>query len=101
MEFSSSQIDALNDQLKSATAAEVVVFFLEKFRGRIALSSSLGAEDQVLTDMVARADTDARVFTLDTGRLFPETYDLIDATNKSMALALRCFFRRPKPWRLW
>lgn len=92
MEFSSSQIDALNDQLKSATAAEVVVFFLEKFRGRIALSSSLGAEDQVLTDMVARADTDARVFTLDTGRLFPETYDLIDATNKKYGIGIEVFF---------
>jgi phosphoadenosine phosphosulfate reductase len=42
---------------------------------RIALATSFGAEDQVLTDMVVRANPAARIFTLDTGRLFQETYD--------------------------
>lgn len=42
---------------------------------RVALASSFGAEDQVLTDMLARVNPAARIFTLDTGRQFQETYD--------------------------
>ena len=42
---------------------------------RIALASSFGAEDQVLTDMLLQVDAAARIFTLDTGRMFQETYD--------------------------
>lgn len=48
--------------------------------GRLAVASSLGAEDQVLTDIALRVDPSIRIFTLDTGRLFPETYDLMQRT---------------------
>ena len=41
------------------------------------LASSLGAEDMVLTDLVARHAPDLTIFSLDTGRLNPETYDLL------------------------
>jgi len=41
------------------------------------LASSLGAEDMVLTDLVARFAPDISIFLLDTGRLNPETYDLL------------------------
>lgn len=92
MEHNPAQIEALNEQLKQASAQEVVNFFLAQFQGWIALSSSLGAEDQVLTDMVVKADNHARIFTLDTGRLFPETYDLIDATNKKYGIKIEVFF---------
>lgn len=43
--------------------------------GQVALASSFGAEDQVLTAMLAGVDRKARIFTLDTGRQFQETYD--------------------------
>jgi phosphoadenosine phosphosulfate reductase len=85
-------IDQLNRKFENAKAEEVIRFFLEKYKGRIALSSSLGLEDQVLTDMVLKADPSARIFTLDTGRLFPETYDLIDCTNKKYGTRIEVFF---------
>ena len=43
-----------------------------------AFSSSLGAEDMVLTDMIARHRFGIEIFTLDTGKLHPETLDLLD-----------------------
>jgi len=62
--------------LSARTAEEAVQQSLEHFGvARIALATSFGAEDQVLTDMIARANPAARIFTLDTGRLFQETYD--------------------------
>jgi phosphoadenosine phosphosulfate reductase len=63
-------------QLTAANAEDALRQSLERFGvGRIALASSFGAEDQVLTDMLARIQPAARIFTLDTGRQFQETYD--------------------------
>jgi phosphoadenosine phosphosulfate reductase len=69
-----------------------MAYFLDRYRGRIALSSSMGAEDQVLTDMILRIDPSVRIFTLDTGRMFPEVYELIDRTNKKYNIAIEVFF---------
>jgi len=63
-----------------------------RFPGRIAFASSLGLEDQVLTAMIAESGLDIPIFTLDTGRLFPETYDLIDRTSKRYDVTLHTYF---------
>lgn len=63
-------------QLNTSSAEEALQLSLKHFgTGRIALASSFGAEDQVLTDMLARLNPQARIFTLDTGRLFQETFN--------------------------
>jgi phosphoadenosine phosphosulfate reductase len=59
---------------------ETLRWFLYEYKEKIVLSSSLGAEDQVLTDMIAKIAPSTRIFTLDTGRLFYETYELIEKT---------------------
>ena len=59
---------------------------------RIALASSLGAEDQVLTHMVLTLKPDARLFILDTGRFHPETYDLIAATMRKYSMHYEALF---------
>lgn len=87
-----NQIDQWNEELKSKSPKEVIDFFIRKFSAKIALSSSLGAEDQVLTEMVTSVNKDTRIFTLDTGRLFPETYDLIDRTNKKYDIKIEVYF---------
>ena len=46
----------------------------------IALASSLRIEDQVITDMIMKVCPEIRIFTLDTGRLFQETYDVMEKT---------------------
>jgi phosphoadenosine phosphosulfate reductase len=85
-------IEELNKKFENSSALEVLGWFLKEYKGRIALSSSLGAEDQVLTDMVAGIDTETRIFTLDTGRLFPETHEVIDKTNKKYDIKIEVFF---------
>ena len=64
----------------------------ERFPGRVVFSTSLGQEDQVITDAIWRADLPIRVFTLDTGRLFEETYALIDATRARHGRPIEVFF---------
>lgn len=95
MEFTKEleqQIEAWNLSLKDKSAEEVIAFFLEYFGEKILLSTSLGLEDQVLTHMVLELNPKLDVFTLDTGRLFPETYDLIARTNKHFGIRMKTYF---------
>jgi phosphoadenosine phosphosulfate reductase len=85
-------INEWNTQLNDSTPEEVISFFLNKFPQKILLSTSLGYEDQVLTKMISTVDKSARVITLDTGRLFPEIYDLIDRTSKKYGINIEVFF---------
>jgi phosphoadenosine phosphosulfate reductase len=85
-----------NERFKNSTVYEVLNFFLQDFKGRIAFASSLGAEDQVLTHLIASIDPTAKIFTLDTGRLFPETYDLIDRTNSRYKIKMEIYFPEAK-----
>ncbi|HEX3008590.1 MAG TPA: phosphoadenylyl-sulfate reductase [Bacteroidales bacterium] len=85
-------IQQLNETFEKKDPHEVLSYFLHEYKGRIALSSSLGIEDQALTHMVCNIDRSAKVFTLDTGRLFPETYTLIDKTNKHFGINLEVYF---------
>ncbi len=87
-----NQIEAWNKQLQEETPQEVIAFFLNNFKEKIALSTSMGLEDQVLTHMVSEINRKAKIFTLDTGRLFPETYDLIDLTAKKYKIKIKVFF---------
>ena len=85
-------VEDLNRKFSGAPAQDVVGYFLQAYKGRIALSSSLSIEDQTLTDIILKEDKDARIFTLDTGRLFPETYQLIDKTNFTYGIKMEVFF---------
>ena len=62
------------------------------FPGGVSFSSAFGQEDQVITDAIFRNNIDIEVFTLDTGRLFPETYDLIDRTRARYGKPVNVYF---------
>lgn len=80
------------EQLKNKTPEEVIAFFLQHFGQKIGFATSMGAEDQVLTDMICSIDKSTNIFTLDTGRLFPETYQLIEETCKKYDIKINIFF---------
>jgi phosphoadenosine phosphosulfate reductase len=82
----------LNNRLQHSAPEEVLQYFLLEFEGKVALSSSLGSEDQVLSHMLARIAPQARIFTLDTGRLFPESYDLIHRTQERYGIKIQVYF---------
>jgi phosphoadenosine phosphosulfate reductase len=85
-------IEELNEKFSKRRPEEILTYFLDMYPGKVTLGSSLGAEDQVLLDMLSKCCSDFSVFTLDTGRLFPETYDLIEDTNKKYGHVIRVFF---------
>ncbi len=85
-------IENWNNSLKNESPENVLRYFLEHFAGKIALSSSMGPEDQVLSEMITSINPSVEIFTLDTGRLFPETYDLIDRTSKKYKTQIKVYF---------
>jgi phosphoadenosine phosphosulfate reductase len=87
-----NKIEQLNQQFEGKSPEEVLQYFLTEYKGKIALSSSLSIEDQLLTDLIVKIDASTRIFTLDTGRLFPETYSLIDKTNMKYNIQLEVLF---------
>lgn len=86
------EITVLNKELEKGTAEQALKRMLAEYKGRIILASSLGAEDQVLTDMITSIDKDTRIFTLDTGRMFQESYDLIEKTNNHYGISIEIYF---------
>lgn len=86
----------LNEKLKDLSAKEVIAFFLETHKGEVAFSSSFGAEDQVVTDMIMNIDNNAKIFTLDTGRLPYETYNLMHETNLRYETKVDVYFPNEK-----
>jgi phosphoadenosine phosphosulfate reductase len=65
---------ASTPSLEAHSAQEVLAYALERFHPRMAMASSFQKEETVLLDMLLSSEPEARVFTIDTGVLFPETY---------------------------
>lgn len=85
-------IDKWNNELSNSSPVDVISFFYNQFPCKVVLSTSLGLEDQALTEIVSSIDKEAPIFTLDTGRLFPETYDLLDRTCKKYGININIYF---------
>lgn len=81
----------IEEKILSLNTTDLIKYILENYKN-VALSSSLGVEDQVLTDMIFKVNKNSRVFTLDTGRLHSETYKVMDETNLKYGVKLEVFF---------
>ena len=85
-------LNDINAYAASHTPEELLRYVAELFPGKVRFSSSMGQEDQVLTDMIARGKINVQIFTLDTGRLFYETYELMDKTTARYQIPLDVYF---------
>ncbi|MCS7004011.1 MAG: phosphoadenylyl-sulfate reductase [Cytophagales bacterium] len=63
-----------------------------EFKDKIVFSTSLGAEDQVITHIIRSYQIPIRIFTLDTGRLYEETYKTLQRTNEYYGMNIEVFF---------
>lgn len=77
--------------LETSTAEEVVAHMVEAFHPRLALACSFQKEEAVLVDMLMRIAPDARVFTIDTGVLFPETREAWRAMEERYGITIESF----------
>ena len=86
------ELKAIASELANAPAEEVLAWVERRFGGQVALASSFGPEDIVLIDMAREHAPSMRIFTIDTGRLPPETYELMDAVRRRFGVEVATFF---------
>ncbi len=90
--LSESKVADLNVRFSASTPHEILAWALSTFGRRAALAWS-GAEDVAVLDMMVKIDPKAvRVFTLDTGRLPPETYEYIDTIRQTYRIEVEVLF---------
>jgi len=83
--------EALNASARDADIAARINAARARIEGRMVFTTSFGLEDQMVTHAIARSGADIEIVTLDTGRMFPETYDVWAATEKRYGLRIAAF----------
>jgi len=73
-------INRINSSIVNKSPKESLAMLAKEFQGKIVFSSSLGYEDQVISHFIFSNKLQIEVFTLDTGRLFNETYSVLNNT---------------------
>lgn len=82
----------LKEGIQGKSLADSLAFIAQTYPSQVVFSSAFGQEDQVITDSIFRNDLDIQVFTLDTGRLFKETYDLMDQTRSRYKKSIKVYY---------
>ncbi|MBM2852678.1 MAG: phosphoadenosine phosphosulfate reductase [Candidatus Nitrosotenuis sp.] len=88
--FTQEEIDKINSKLN--TPEDALRWAFDTLHDKVAKASSFGAEDAVITDMMIKLNPKARFFTLDTGRLNQETYDVMDRISKKYDIHFEVMF---------
>jgi len=88
--FTQEQVDDLNSRIK--TTEESLQWVSDNLHPKVAKASSFGAEDAVVMDIMLKINPNFRFFTLDTGRLPQETYDIIDIIRKKYNISIEILF---------
>ena len=86
------QLKELSDQLLGKTIEETLTLLCLAYPDKVIFTTSLGIEDQVITHKIFTNNLNIRVITLDTGRLFRETYDVLSKTVKKYGKKIEVFF---------
>ena len=81
----------LNRQISSLSIDESLHLFTELFPGQVCFSTSFSIEDQVILHHIAINNLPIKVFTLDTGRLFGETYSVWTATKEKYGIPIQAY----------
>lgn len=82
----------LEAKLSALSAAEGLALIADRFPGKVVFSTSLGQEDQVITALIASQNLPIQIFSLDTGRLFPETLDLLSRTEAKYRQKIKVYY---------
>lgn len=94
--MSTAIVQTLLDKTKDFSIEETFVFLANEYKDKVVFSTSFGQEDQVITDLIEKSKAAITIFTLDTGRLFQETYDVFHRTQKKYKTPIKVYFPEAK-----
>lgn len=90
--LSPQEIQKVSAELESKSAEEVLRWGVQRFFPRIGFASSFGAEDVVVIDLLVKVNPKVTIFTLDTGRLNEETYEVMDRIREKYGVSITSYF---------
>lgn len=82
----------LQQQLQTLGSEEALLFLADTFPGKVTFSSSFSFEDQVISHQILHNHFPISIFTLDTGRLFAETYSVWTSTNTRYQANIKAYY---------
>jgi phosphoadenosine phosphosulfate reductase len=85
-------VSELLNELKGKEIAEQLRILASRFPNEVVFSTSFGLEDQAITYLIASNKIPVKVFTLDTGRIFPETYTTWSRTVEKYGLSISAYY---------
>jgi phosphoadenosine phosphosulfate reductase len=85
-------VSELLNELNGKEIAEQLKILASRFPGEVVFSTSFGLEDQAITYLIASNKIPVKVFTLDTGRIFPETYTTWSRTVEKYGLSISAYY---------
>lgn len=83
---------SLQDRIVALSIEDALKLLDQTYPGQITFSTSFSMEDQVITDFIHRSGSTSAIFTLDTGRLFPETYSTWSRTLEKYAHTIDAYY---------
>jgi len=86
------EISNIKELLSGKQGVELLEAIAEHYPNQVVFSTSFGIEDQIITDWIGKSKVNIAVFTLDTGRLFKETYSLWSRTVERYALKIDTYY---------
>ena len=84
--------EVISKQIKDLGIEKSLAVLADIFPGKVIFSTSFGWEDQVLTHMIFSEKLPVKVFTLETGRLFPETYSVWNRTLERYGQPVHAYY---------
>lgn len=86
------ELQELKDQLSGKSIGDQLRRLAELFPGKVVFTTSFGIEDQAISHLIFENDIPVEVVTLDTGRLFQETYKVFNETVKKYQKKIKVYF---------
>jgi phosphoadenosine phosphosulfate reductase len=91
-EIRQKQMEGLPDKIGGLTMVDSLRYLTERFPGQVCFSTSFSMEDQLISHFILDAKLPITIFTLDTGRLFAETYSVWSRTNEKYGTRIKAFY---------
>lgn len=92
MRFTKEKVEKLNAEFKNKSPEDVLSWAIENLHPNVATATSFQVQGIALIDMLMKINNEARIFTLDTGRLNQETYDVMDEVRKKYNTKIELLF---------
>lgn len=90
-------VSQLLHQISGLNITDAIALLIKEFPGRVTFSSSFSYEDQAITHEILSNNLPVKIFTLDTGRLFAETYSVWSSTNSKYNTSIKAYYPQAEP----